>query len=139
MRSFRSTGPSAAAGKTKNNFFTLFDFALSSLAGSSKSLLRVPLSLGIIVAVLTALAFLATIIGSILGWSMAALLAIATLQLGIFAVLLVFLGLMGEQIRMISERGRNVPLVNEAERVNFPPDRQLPSGRTFVGAADPKR
>jgi len=31
----------------------------------------------------------------------------------------VFLGLMGEQIRLIAERGRNTPLVVEKARVNF--------------------
>ena len=31
----------------------------------------------------------------------------------------IFLGLMGEQIRLIAERGRNTPLVVEKARVNF--------------------
>ena len=42
-----------AAGKSKNNFFALFDFAMSALAGSSKRLLRMPLYLGAIGALMT--------------------------------------------------------------------------------------
>jgi hypothetical protein len=44
-----------------------------------------------------------------------------------FAVLLAFLGLLGEQVRMISERTRNVPLVIERERINFPTPSSQPA------------
>jgi dolichol-phosphate mannosyltransferase len=40
---------------------------------------------------------------------------------GQFALLFLFLGLIGVQIRAISDRTRNTPLVLERERVNFPP------------------
>ena len=43
-----------------------------------------------------------------------------------FAILLLFLGLIGEQVRLISERTRGTPLVIEAERINFPADRPAP-------------
>jgi hypothetical protein len=36
-----------------------------------------------------------------------------------FAVVFIVLGLMGDQVRLISERTRRAPLVIEAERVNF--------------------
>jgi hypothetical protein len=49
-----------------------------------------------------------------------------------FAMLLLFLGLIGEQVRMLAERSRNVPLVIEAERVNFPPERARPAARTLI-------
>ena len=39
-----------------------------------------------------------------------------------FALLFGFLGLLGDNIRIISERTRRTPLVIERERVNFPPD-----------------
>jgi hypothetical protein len=38
------------------------------------------------------------------------------------AALFVFLGLIGDQLRLISERTRATPLVVERERVNFPAD-----------------
>ena len=37
-----------------------------------------------------------------------------------FGLLFLFLGLLGVQVRMISDRTRNTPLVIERERVNFP-------------------
>jgi glycosyltransferase involved in cell wall biosynthesis len=40
--------PPRAAGKSKNNFFTLLDFAVAGLTGSSKRLLRVPLYVGVL-------------------------------------------------------------------------------------------
>jgi O-antigen/teichoic acid export membrane protein len=46
-------------------------------------------------------------------------LAFAVAQ-GAFAVICLFLGLIGEQVRLISEISRNTPLVIEKERVNFP-------------------
>ena len=39
-----------------------------------------------------------------------------------FGALFIFMGLIGDQIRLISERTRRTPLVIERERVNFPAD-----------------
>ena len=38
------------------------------------------------------------------------------------AMLFGFLGLLGDNLRIVSERTRRTPLVLERERVNFPPD-----------------
>ena len=107
-----------AAGVTKNNFFTLFDVALSGLAASSKALLRAPFYLAAAMALLTGvfvLGLLWSLIVAAPSWPW--LLA----QLAAFNFTWVFLclGVMGEQIRLISERSRNTPLVIERERVNF--------------------
>jgi len=51
---------------------------------------------------------------------------------GMFAVLLLFQGLTGEQVRMLAERSRNTPLVIEEERINFPAPRARPAARTMV-------
>ena len=48
---------------------------------------------------------------------------LAAVQFGLACVMLLFLGLIGDQVRLIAERTRNTPLVVEAERVNFPADR----------------
>ena len=37
-----------------------------------------------------------------------------------FGLLFLFLGLIGVQVRLISDRTRNTPLVIERERINFP-------------------
>lgn len=109
-----------AAGKSKNNFFALFDFAMSALAGSSKKLLRLPLYIGVLGAVMT-LVMLAGGVAAffldkpIAGWFIAAVVQAE------FAMLFGFIGLLGDNVRIISERTRRTPLVLERERVNFPP------------------
>ncbi|HRJ63014.1 glycosyltransferase family 2 protein [Brevundimonas sp. UBA2416] len=110
--------PLRAAGRSKNNFATLFSFALSGLASSSRNLLRLPFHAAAVMLGLAGLTLLgllwATFTGEVVGLWLIALL----IELCAFATF-IFLGLMGEQIRLIAERGRNTPLVVEKARVNF--------------------
>ncbi|MEY4555602.1 MAG: hypothetical protein RL093_721 [Pseudomonadota bacterium] len=110
--------PLRAAGRSKNNFTTLFSFALSGLASSSRNLLRLPFHAAAVMLCLAGL----TVIGLLAAWIAGAgtgLWLIALLvELCAFATF-IFLGLIGEQIRLIAERGRNTPLVVEKARVNF--------------------
>jgi len=112
--------PARAGGRSNNNFFTLLDFALNGLAGSSKGLLRVPLYVAFLVAVLTLVSLFGAIAAAFTGRSIQLWLFSAMLE-GQFALLFLFLGLIGVQIRAISDRTRGTPLVLERERVNFPP------------------
>lgn len=123
--------PERAAGTSKNDFAALASFALSGLAGSAKSLLRMPILLAFLAAGIALLTLLGAIAATLLGGPALALLGFA-LGFGMFAVLLLFLGLIGEQVRLLAERNRNVPLVIEAERVNFPADRARPAARVLV-------
>ena len=122
--------PPRAAGETKNNLWTLFHFALSGLAGSGKALLRLPIMLSIYVGLLTVL-FGVTLVLRTLMVGISPLLTVLTVQAGIFAVLLLFIGLIGDQVRLLAERTRNLPLVIEDERINFPPGRELPAPRVI--------
>ena len=111
--------PRRAAGKSKNGFLALLDFALSALAGSSKGLLRVPLYVSFFIFLATLVTVVGAIHSMLVGanprmWLFAALLEFQ------FGLLFLFLGLLGVQVRMISDRTRNTPLVIERERVNFP-------------------
>jgi hypothetical protein len=111
--------PPRARGTSKNNFLTLLDFAVSGLAGSSKTLLRLPLYLAMIgVIPIAALLLLSIVFLATGGPAFAAF--VGALMAGALAMVLFFLGLIGEQVRVISERTRNVPLVIERERINFP-------------------
>jgi polyisoprenyl-phosphate glycosyltransferase len=120
--------PDRSAGESKNDFAALFSFALSGLAGSAKSLLRLPVLLsfwaGAIALALTLAALTAALLGGP-GWTLLAAAAVT----GMFAILLLFLGLIGDQVRLIAERTRGVPLVIEAERINFPAGRDKPAAR----------
>lgn len=115
--------PERAGGVSKNDVFSLLSFALSGLVGASKRLLRAPIYLALVVALtalLTLVGGLVTAVSGhppwvVFGWSIAQ---------GAFAILCFFLGLIGEQVRVISQVSRNIPLVIERERVNFPAQSQ---------------
>lgn len=110
--------PERAAGETKNGFRTLLSFALSGLAGSAKGLLRLPILLSVWAGISALALLIAALIAMIVGgpvWPLVAL----SVGAGMFATLLLFIGLIGDQIRLIGERTRGVPLVIEKERLNF--------------------
>ncbi len=123
--------PERAAGETKNDFGTLLSFALSGLAGSAKSLLRLPILLSVYVFAFMLLLLVSSVVAWALGGPALFLLG-AAIAFAMFSVLLLFLGLIGEQVRMLAERTRNVPLVIEEERLNFPQGRERPAARTII-------
>lgn len=118
--------PERAGGKSNNNFFTLLDFALNGLAGSSKKLLRAPLYVAFFMGLLTAICLAGAIFATVTGRSVQLWLLAAMLE-GQFCLLFLFLGLLGVQTALISERTRNQALVLERERLNFPPGYGPPS------------
>lgn len=111
--------PPRAGGRSNNNFFTLLDFALNGLAGSSKKLLRFPLYVAFFVGMLTLVSLLGAVVAVFTGHSVQLWLLAAMIE-GQFCMLFGFLGLIGVQIALVSERTRNQPLVLERERINFP-------------------
>ena len=113
--------PPRAGGQSKNDFFALLEFAISSLAGASKRLLRVPMYIGAFAAMMTLLMLIGGSVAFFLGRPIAAWFIAAVIQAQ-FALLFGFLGLLGDNVRIISERTRRTPLVIERERVNFPAD-----------------
>jgi glycosyltransferase involved in cell wall biosynthesis len=121
--------PQRAGGRTSNDFWTLLNFALSGIGGSAKSLLRLQLVVAIFFSFFSLVIGIATLI-RFLAYGYSPLMLSLTVFFGLFSVLLLFLGLIGDQVRLLAERLRNLPLVIEDERVNFPPGRELPSHRT---------
>lgn len=113
--------PPRAGGRSNNNFFTLLDFALNGLAGSSKKLLRVPLYVAFFIGLLTLICLIGAVAAAFTGHSVQLWLFAAMLE-GQFCLLFLFLGLLGVQTALVSERTRNQPLVLERERINFAPE-----------------
>lgn len=113
--------PQRAGGKSNNNFFALLDFALSALAGASKRFVRVPFFVGAIALIASAAALPLALLSWLVGGSVSPWLWLALFEFH-FGLLFVFVGVVGDQIRLISERTRQTPLVTERERVNFPED-----------------
>ena len=110
--------PERAGGRTKNNFLSLLDFALSGLAGSSRGLLRVPLYVSFVTFAVTIISLVGAIWSAVTDHSPLMWLFAMLLELQ-FGLLFLFFGLLGVQIRAISDRTRGTPLVIERERVNF--------------------
>ena len=112
--------PERRHGETKNNWRELIKFAVSGFAGSSKESLRLPIFWSMGFALVSCLVFVAAVI-RFMTTGDATLWLMLGVQILLFSILLLFMGLLGEQVRLIAERTRNTALVIEQERVNFPP------------------
>ena len=97
----------------------MFSFALSGLASSSKTLLRLPLIVGLITFAPALVGLIGAAAAPFFDASPWPYLFLGLLSI-YFAIAFVAIGLLGEQIRLIAERTRDTPLVIERERINFP-------------------
>ncbi|MDD3040493.1 glycosyltransferase family 2 protein [Bacteroides sp.] len=109
------------AGKTHNNWYSLYDAAMLSITSYTKMGLRLATFFGFGCAGVSFLIGLYYLIVKVLNWSSFAI-GVAPIVIGFFfvgSVQLVFIGLLGEYIMNINTRVMNRPLVIEEERVNF--------------------
>jgi len=113
--------PKRRAGKTHNNFFTLYDAAMLSFTSYTKSGLRLATFLGMLLAFGSFVVGMIYLVLKLCYWDRFNA-GTAPLLIGIFfigSILLFFMGLMGEYIMSINQRVMNRPLVIEEERINF--------------------
>lgn len=116
--------PERKKGKTKNNFYVLYDMAMLGFVSHSKVPLRMATFIGFSVAIFSLLVALAYFIYKLIFWQRFQVGA-APMVIGIFffaAVQLFFIGIIGEYIGAIYTQVKNRPLVIEKERINFEPD-----------------
>ena len=109
------------AGKTHNNFFTLYDAAMLSVTSYTKVGLRLATFLGFFTGVISIAIGLIYLVMKLVYWDQFVA-GMAPLLIGMFflgAVILVFMGIMGEYILTMNQRLMNRPLVIEEERINF--------------------
>lgn len=109
------------AGKTSNNFYRLYDAAMLSFTSYTKIGLRLATFLGFFIAVVSfAVAFVYLVL-KLIYWDrfVAGTTPLLLGMLFLGAVILLFLGLLGEYILSINLRVMNRPLVIEEERLNF--------------------
>ncbi|MDR1803640.1 MAG: glycosyltransferase family 2 protein [Treponema sp.] len=109
------------AGKTKNNWYTLYDAAMLSFTSYTKIGLRIATIVGFITAAVTFVVALVYFIYKLLYWD-AFSVGIAPLVIGVFflgSLQLFFIGFIGEYVMSINTRLMNRPLVIEEERINF--------------------
>lgn len=115
------TQPKRKKGKTKNNFYNLYDQAMLGITSNSRIPLRLASFIGFFIAAINILVAVGYFIYKLLYWQNFQL-GIAPLVIGIFffgGVQLFFLGIIGEYIGVILTQVKKRPLVIEKERINF--------------------
>ena len=108
-------------GKTKNNLFTLYDYAMTGFVNYTKLPLRLAAFIGFTLAGLSLVAAMVYFIYKLIYWNDFAV-GLAPLVIGLFffsSVQLIFIGVIGEYIGAIWTQVKNKPLVIEEERINF--------------------
>ncbi|MCR5594081.1 MAG: glycosyltransferase family 2 protein [Saccharofermentans sp.] len=113
--------PQRRAGKTHNNFYTLYDTAMLSITSYTKVGLRIATIGGGILAALSLIVALIYLILKLCMWyDFPAGMAPVTIGMFVLAsIQIFFIGFLGEYILNINERIMNRPLVIEEERINF--------------------
>lgn len=115
------TQPQRRAGKTHNNFYSLYDAAMLSFTSYTKIGLRLAVFAGAILGAISFLIAMVYLILKLVFWDRFAA-GMAPILIGVFfmgSIQLFFIGLLGEYIMNINSRVMKRPLVVEEERLNF--------------------
>lgn len=118
------TQPQRRAGKTHNNFYSLFDAAMLSFTSYTKVGMRIAEFAGFGVAFVSFLIGLFYLVAKLIYWYSFTP-GYAPMMIAIFfmgGIQLAFMGFLGEYVMTISERVKNRPLVVEECRLNFDTD-----------------
>ena len=113
--------PRRTSGRTKNDFFSLYDVAMLGVTNHSKVPLRIAAMAGFAISILSLLVAFGYLIAKLMFWNELQL-GTAPLLIGIYffgAVQLFFIGVLGEYIGSIHTQVHKRPLVVEKERINF--------------------
>lgn len=124
MKEVEYEQPKRRAGKTHNNFLSLYDAAMLSITSYTKMGLRVATLLGFVCSAVSLIIALVYLILKLCRWDQFQA-GYAPMILGIFvlgSLQLFFIGLLGEYILNINTRVIHRPLVVEEKRINFEED-----------------
>lgn len=108
-------------GKTKNNYFTLYDIAMTGFVNHTKLPLRLAVFVGMCLGGTSFFSALVYLIYKLLYWNSFQV-GMAPLVIGLFffsSVQLFFIGILGEYLGAIWTQVKNRPLAIEEERINF--------------------
>lgn len=109
------------AGKTHNNWYSLYDAAMLSFTSYTKIGLRLATMIGFVLSAISILVAIVYLVLKLCNWN-AFPAGMTPVLLGVFvmgSVQLFFIGLLGEYILNMNARLMNRPLVIEQERLNF--------------------
>jgi len=113
--------PKRRAGKTHNNFYTLYDAAMLSFTSYTKIGLRIATIGGFLMSVISLLVAFVYLILKLCNWD-AFPAGNAPILIGVFvlgSIQLFFIGLLGEYVLNINTKVMKRPLVVEEKRINF--------------------
>lgn len=115
------TQPKRRAGKTHNNWYSLFDAAMLSFTSYTKVGMRIAEFFGFAVAAFSFLIGMFYLVAKLIAWNSFTA-GYAPTMIAVFfmgGVQLAFLGFLGEYIMAMNTRIMNRPLVVEEKRINF--------------------
>ncbi|MEI8327615.1 MAG: glycosyltransferase family 2 protein [Candidatus Taylorbacteria bacterium] len=121
IKRIQYTQPRRRTGKTKNNFYTLYDVAMLAFVNHSKLPIRLASFIGFGGAFISFMFAIIYLIYKLIYWQSFTV-GIAPLVVGFFfvsSIQLLFIGIIGEYIASIYTQVKNEPLVIEKERINF--------------------
>ena len=113
--------PKRRAGKTHNNFYSLYDAAMLSITSYTKVGLRLATFLGFACSAVSIVVAIVYTVMKLLNWESFSA-GTAPLTIGVFiigGIQLFFIGLIGEYILNINTRVIHRPIVVEEKRINF--------------------
>lgn len=112
------------AGKTKNNWYTLYDAAMLSFTSYTKMGMRIATISGFLIAMISIMIGIVYLIYKLVCWDTFPV-GNAPILIGVFVlggIQLFFIGFLGEYIMSINTRVMKRPLVIEEKRINFDDD-----------------
>lgn len=113
--------PKREFGKTKNNFFSLYDIGILGIVKHSRKPLRFMVMIGFLSSILCILISIFYFFYKLIYWDSFSL-GLAPIVIGSFlfsSVQITLMGLLGEYVGVILLHTRSMPLVVEKERINF--------------------
>ena len=121
MKEVSYTQPKRRAGKTHNNFYSLYDAAMLSFTSYTKVGLRLATFLGFFTSAVSFVIAIVYFILKLLHWKSMSM-GMAPVMIGVFllgGIQIFFIGLIGEYILNINTRVIRRPVVVEERRINF--------------------
>ena len=125
------TQPLRQKGKTKTNFYVLYDMGMLGITTHSRIPMRLASMAGFLLAALAGFVGLGYLVAKLVLWNQFQL-GLAPVVIGVFflsSAILFVVGVLGEYVASIQQHVRKMPLVVERERINFPPERQTSLAR----------
>ena len=120
-KEIKYTQPKRKYGKTKNNWYSLYDVGMIGITSYTKGIIRIATFFGLFTGLLSFAVGIIYLILKLVYWDMFSA-GVAPILIGQFfigSILLFFIGLLSEYILSINTRVMKRPLVVEESRINF--------------------